>query len=323
MMNREILQKALAEKKAIRARNERIEEQRLAQVCHDSPEIDRLIDERRQAFFSGLRSALNGIVPLNIESETQKRNERITELLQSLGYAEDYLSPLFDCTLCEDSGYAGESHKVLCDCVRKSYQTLLSGDCFSGETQTFENFDERILPATPMSGHPVSQRAYTRALRDICENYANSLPQGPLLNLLMYGGSGLGKTYLLRSIGVRASQRGIDTMSLSANTLLNRIRAQYFARNGERPDDSHLNVPLLLIDDLGTEPLWEGITVEQLFALLEHRLNNKLHTVISTNLSLTELKNRYTERLMSRLSDERLSKKLAFLGEDLRLRRGL
>ena len=190
-----------------------------------------------------------------------------------------------------------------------------------GETQTFENYDDRILPASPMPGQTVSQRAYTRALRDICERYADSLPDSSPLNLLLYGGSGLGKTYMLRSIGVRASQRGMQAMSLSANALLNRIRAQYFARSGETPDDSYLHVPLLLIDDLGTEPLWEGITVEQLFALIEHRLNNRLHTVISTNLSLTEVKGRYTERLMSRLSDEQMWKKLAFLGEDLRLKR--
>lgn len=319
MMNPEILQKALDEKKAIRARNEDLEENRLTEVCGASPEIAHLIEERRQAIFDGLRDALSGIVPHGIEEDTLRRNERITELLKQLGYAPEYLSPIFDCAVCEDTGYAGESAKALCACVRKRYQALLAGGSFYDETQTFENFDEQILPSSPMAGQSVSQRAYTKTLRDICERYADSLPDGPLQNLLLYGGSGLGKTYLLRSIGVRASQRGVQALSLSANALLNRIRAQYFARSGETIDDSHLHVSLLLIDDLGTEPLWEGITVEQLFALIEHRNNNKLYTVISTNLNLTELKNRYTERLMSRLSDERLSKKLAFLGEDIRL----
>lgn len=320
MMNREILLEALAEKKAVRARNEQTESQRLEEVCVISPQIARLVEERRQALFSGLRAALNGIVPQSIEEDTRLRNEQINDLLQELGYAQDFLSPIFDCAACEDTGYTGEGKKTLCGCVRLRYQELLSGDCFRGETQTFENYNERILPAGPMPGQTVSQRAYTRALRDICERYADSLPDSNPLNLLLYGGSGLGKTYLLRSIGVRASQRGMQALPLSANALLNRIRAQYFARNGETPDDSHLHVPLLLIDDLGTEPLWEGITVEQLFALIEYRLNNRLHTVISTNLSLTELKGRYTERLMSRLSDERVWKKLAFLGEDLRLK---
>ena len=321
MMNREILLKALAEKKAARTRNEQTEAQRLEEVRGMSPRIARLIDERKQALYAGLRAALNGIIPQSIEEDTRLRNEQINGLLSELGYMHDYLSPIFDCADCEDTGYTGEGKKALCACVRLRYQELLSGDCFMGETQTFENYDDRILPASPMPGQTVSQRAYTRALRDICERYADSLPDSSPLNLLLYGGSGLGKTYMLRSIGVRASQRGMQAMSISANALLNRIRAQYFARSGETPDDSYLHVPLLLIDDLGTEPLWEGITVEQLFALIEHRLNNRLHTVISTNLSLTEVKGRYTERLMSRLSDEQMWKKLAFLGEDLRLKR--
>ena len=318
MMNREILLKALAEKKVIRVRNEQLEARRLDEVCARSETLARLIEERKQALYTGLRAALNGIIPQNIEEDTRLRNEQISEALGELGYARDYLSPIFDCEACEDTGYTGEGKKELCSCVRVRYQELLSGDSFLGETQTFENFNERILPLDPIAGMKITQKAYTLSLRDICERYADSLPDSVPLNLLLYGGSGLGKTYLLRSIGVQATQRGIQTMSLSANALLNCIRTQYFARSGETTDDSYLHVPLLLIDDLGTEPLWEGITVEQLFSLIEYRHNNRLPTVISTNLSLTELKSRYTERLVSRFSDERLWGKLAFLGKDLR-----
>ena len=320
MMNREILLKALAEKKATRARNEQLEAQRLDEVCARSSMLARLIEERRQALYTGLRSALSGIIPQGIEEDTRMRNEQINALVDELGYARGYLSPIFECEACEDTGYTGEGKKELCSCVRLRYQDLLSGDCFLGETQTFENFDESILPMDLIPGTKNTQKTYTMTLRDICERYANSLPESAPPNLLLYGGSGLGKTYLLRSIGVRATQRGIQTMSLSANALLNLIRAQYFSRNGEKPDDSYLHAPLLLIDDLGTEPLWEGITVEQLFALIEYRMNNRLPIVINTNLSLTEMKNRYTERLMSRFSDKRLWKKVAFLGKDLRSR---
>lgn len=320
MMNPEILKRVLAEKKAIRSRNEDAEAKRLDEVCAASPEIARLIEERRQAFFAGLRSALGGVAPLGIEEETERCNLRIAQLLDQLGFGAEYLSPIFDCPLCEDTGYRGEGRKSLCECVRTRYQQLLFGETFQGERQTFENYDERVIPAEALPGHGVTQRAYTRTLRNDCERYADSLPDGPVLNLLLCGGSGLGKSYLLRSIGVRATQKGVQTLCLSANALLNRIRAQYFARQGEAADSSHYEVPLLLIDDLGTEPLWEGITVEQLFALIEERMNRRLHTVISTNLSLTELKGRYTERLMSRLMDERLSLVLPFLGRDLRHR---
>ncbi len=79
-------------------------------------------------------------------------------------------------------------------------------------------------------------------------------------------------------------------------------------------------MPLLLIDDLGTEPLWENITLEQLFALIEYRMTHNKSTVFSTNLTLENLRERYTRRILSRLLDQRLSLVLQFQGQDVRLR---
>ena len=64
----------------------------------------------------------------------------------------------------------------------------------------------------------------------------------------------------------------------------------------------------------------ENITVEQLFNLINERQNARLCTVLSTNLTLTELKTRYTERVLSRLLDKRNCLALHFLGEDVRLK---
>lgn len=320
MINPDLLQKVLAEKRAQQSRNEDLEQERVQEVSNKSPEIARLLQERRQAIFRGLKLALEGIVPEGIEEETLKRNKKLNQLICQMGYPPDYLSPVFVCPFCQDSGYAGESKKTLCACAVKRYQELVLKENFLGETQTFENYSDQFIPNTPLTGHKVSQRAYTRLLKEQSERFADSLPDGPVCSLLMYGGSGLGKTFLLRSIGVRASGKGMQTMALTANALLNMIRAFYFARSGETVSDSYMRVPLLLIDDLGTEPLWQGITVEQLFTLLDHRMSRKLSTVISTNLSLTELGARYTERVMSRLMDERYCLKLAFLGKDLRLK---
>ena len=197
-------------------------------------------------------------------------------------------------------------------------QALWLGDSLQDDSQTFEKYDEKVFPTTPVAPGQASQRAYTRVLREQCEIYADSLPEGGVRNLLLYGGSGLGKTFLLRAIAYRAAERGVACQALTANQLLNLIRRQYFAR--EEMEDAGLEtVPLLLIDDLGTEPLWENITIEQLFSLIDQRLRSGLHTVISTNLSLTELKGRYTERITSRLLDKRQCKALAFLGKDIRL----
>ena len=83
--------------------------------------------------------------------------------------------------------------------------------------------------------------------------------------------------------------------------------------------DALYETELLLIDDLGTEPLIENVTVEELFNLINERQNAGLCTVLSSNLTLNEIKARYTERIFSRLYDSNQCLKLQFLGRDIRL----
>ena len=78
---------------------------------------------------------------------------------------------------------------------------------------------------------------------------------------------------------------------------------------------------LLLIDDLGTEPLMNNVTVTQLFNLLNERQMSGRHTVLSTNLSMNELLERYTERVTSRLLDKGACLRVGFVGGDVRRER--
>ena len=78
---------------------------------------------------------------------------------------------------------------------------------------------------------------------------------------------------------------------------------------------------LLLIDDLGTEPMLENITVEYLFTLLNERRSGRLPTLIATNLTPRELQARYTERIFSRMVDRSDTELLHFIGQDVRLTR--
>ena len=75
---------------------------------------------------------------------------------------------------------------------------------------------------------------------------------------------------------------------------------------------------MLMLDDLGSEPLMQNITVEQLFHLVNERQRRGLSTVISTNLTLPELKDRYTERIVSRLNDPKNCQIIVLEGRDLR-----
>ena len=107
-------------------------------------------------------------------------------------------------------------------------------------------------------------------------------------------------------------------MSVTAYDLLMDLKNAYFSRTGETAD-AYFEATLLLIDDLGMEPLIDSVTVTQIYNLISTRLKRGLYTVISTNLTREELQKRYTERMTSRLLDPRTGMAIAFLGQDIRL----
>jgi len=97
------------------------------------------------------------------------------------------------------------------------------------------------------------------------------------------------------------------------------------AREAHFKNDMSLMAPLmdtdlLLIDDLGVEPLMDNITLVYLYNLINERQTRNRHTIYSTNLKKDEIWNRYTERIASRLLDPRQVKVLPFVGQDVRRR---
>ena len=76
---------------------------------------------------------------------------------------------------------------------------------------------------------------------------------------------------------------------------------------------------LLIIDDLGTEPIYKNVTEEYFLMILNERLLNKMPYIVTTNLTQAQLFERYGERILSRLNDKRSGKTTKIEGVDLRL----
>ena len=300
-----------------RRQNEREEERRREEVISKCPEIGQVMDTRREAVMKSVYSAFALPAEEDLPQRVEAWNARIRRLLAENGYPEDYLEPVFQCALCEDTGYVGTGKKQLCTCAKALYAALLEQDGSFKEEETFETFDPQRFPDTAVDAGGETQRGRMVKFRDYCEKYADSLPHPAKKNLLLYGGSGLGKTFLLRCIHARARQRDIPALCLTANQLIRIARKAIFDRAQEDLDALY-ETDLLLIDDLGTEPLIPNVTVEELFNLINERQNAGLCTVLSTNLSLTDLQGRYTERILSRLLDKQACQVLRFLGKDIR-----
>ena len=321
-MDNQILSLVMADFSARQLENEQEEARRKKEIAARHPDLQALVDQRHQMV---MKAALNGFSVSHVaDAETQMAdyNRKIAVLLQEKGYPADYLEPVCRCKICQDTGYIYEnSIKTFCECLKKAYAAARSqASGHSAIGQCFECFDESRFPEAPLPGTDVTQRDYMRILRNRCLQFAENIPAGPYKTLLLHGGSGLGKTFLLHCVENHARARGVQSLFVTAYDLLMALKTAYFSRTGETAQE-YFDAPLLLIDDLGMEPLMENITVEQIYALLSTRMTKGLYTVITSNLSRTELEKRYTERVSSRLLDIRTGMALPFQGKDIRLLR--
>ena len=237
-------------------------------------------------------------------------DEEERALLRVIGLPEDYLALHFQCELCRDTGYVGDARRTPCICMQKRMLAHARATSQVDERETFETFDQSIYPSD-------AQRRQMLAARRIAEQFADTFPMTGKHNLLLLGQSGLGKSFLLNSISARALARGIALRKVTAYTLLDHLLAGI--RQNTDGAGPFLTTPLLLIDDLGTEPMLQNITLEYLFSILNERRNASLHTVIASNLSVEKLQERYGERVFSRLVSADDTQLLQLTGENLRL----
>ncbi|MBR6185459.1 MAG: ATP-binding protein [Clostridia bacterium] len=322
-MDNQAWDRVRAEFERKRDKNAREEARRQREIGEKHPDLYALMKQRHEMILSAARAGLTGAAPENAEQVMREYNEKIAALLSAYGFPRDYLAPVCDCPLCGDTGYVYEQAvQRPCECLRKAYLSALGQEArrqTEDGAPSFAAFDLDRFPAdAPLPGTDITQRDYMRAVRGKCEAYAQGVPGGPVKTLLLHGGSGLGKTYLLRCVESAVKEKGADCLYTTAYDLLMALKNAYFSRSGEDAQ-VYFDCPLLLIDDLGMEPLIEGVTVEQFYNLFNARITRGLYTAVSTNLPRDEIQRRYTERVLSRLLDTRSALAIPFQGKDIRL----
>lgn len=319
-MREDILNQIEEEFAQIRTENERTETRRKEEIRMEQPEIQALVRERESLVFDTLRGIVN-----RTSSGTGNLTERMASLsaeirkkLKEKGYPEDYLAPIYSCSACRDTGRTGDPVREPCICLKRAYRKKIRE--MTGldlkPAETFETFDPEVFPCEKMPGKNYSQREQMLVIRDFCAEWAERFPDVDCRDILISGASGLGKTFLLHSMAEKLIERDRDVTVLSAYRLIDTLRSEYFNHDGSASGIPEAKV--LMIDDLGSEPLMQNVTVEQLFTLLNERQSRGLSTIISTNLNLLEFRNRYTERIASRMMDRRSSKVFAIEGKDIR-----
>ena len=279
--------------------------------------------DRRLAQF-GLRIMKAALAAENTEekiAELRAENERITReraaLLASRGYPADYSEPKYDCNLCRDTGYVGIK---MCSCMRR--RLVEAGMHSSGlgalmQKQTFENFSCEYY-AGDATAYRVMGDNY-RYLRRYAESFALEAGKEIPQSLLFLGGTGLGKTHLSTAIARVITERGYDVFYNSAVGMISDFESRRFGNGvaATTTDDTttYTECDLLIIDDLGTEVV-NQFTLSCLYHVINTRLNLQKPTIISTNLTPSELRKLYSDRISSRLTGE--FQVIPFYGTDVR-----
>ena len=242
-------------------------------------------------------------------------------LLTQAGYRTDYLELSYTCPDCKDTGYIG---KEKCHCFKKAIIDYMYTQSNLQEILQKENFntfsmdyysDSHIDPLTGRSSREAIQTA-VRACQEFTQNFAKDGG-----NLLLYG-DGVGKTFLTHCVAKELLDQTFSVIYFTASQLFDIFAKKQFEKDEDAARDyEHIyDCDLLLIDDLGTE-FANGFTISQMFVCLNERLLRGKSTMISTNLSLDDLNNMYSERVFSRITSAYTV--LRITGDDIRIQKKL
>ncbi len=214
------------------------------------------------------------------------------------------LTPKYDCKICNDTGVAGGR---ICKCLTNELNLRLSMKaCSQTNFKSFEDVRADIMDDT--------DKKISEWLKTWCLRY----PSVTKCNINIIGGAGCGKTFLLECVANELIKKGVVVFYKTAFELNELARLYHAGKSFDFTDC--LNADVVLIDDLGTEPVIKNVTKEYLYNLINIRQINNRPTFITTNLSLDNILDRYDERIFSRLANKNLSTNIVLTSKDKRLR---
>ena len=270
--------------------------------------ISSLSVEHALRLLDGDNSALEDL-KASIASLSKKK----AKLLSDHGLPSDFLEPTFYCPDCRDTGYIGHEK---CHCFKEKIITLLYHQSNIHEMLIDNNFS--TLSYDFYEGEDLLH--FQNAVKT-CKDFIDCF-NSDYHNLFFYGTVGTGKSFLSGCVAKELIDRGNSVIYFSSTGLFERLSQVSFDYNAkEKQADLYEDLyscDLLIIDDLGTE-LTNNFSSSQFFSCLNERILRKKSIIISTNLSLQELRDRYSDRIFSRITSN--FKLCKITGPDIRMQK--
>ena len=324
-MNKSVLKELSIEYERKRDRQIRDQKSRIEKVYRKVPAIKR-IDE--DIFKTGLSMSKYIIGnPDNYKESMEEAKSKIESLKMEKAYLmtesnipADYMDIIYDCKTCKDTGYLDNGKQ--CNCLKqalvsRAYQMSNLENVLQKEN--FKNFNIDIFRDEPFENEIMTPRENMMDIVGIAEGFINNFNENNGDNLLFYGTTGLGKTFLCNCIAKSLLDKNRIVIYQTAFTILEIIEKHRFGRGNKEFNDYQygllFDADLLVIDDLGTE-VANTFTNAEIFNIVNTRIISGKKTLISTNLTPKEISETYTDRVFSRILDKFIP--LKFYGHDLR-----
>ena len=316
----EIVRKARAELASRKADHESRMLARLHTAYEKVPRIRQIDTMLRKSMVLAARAAFQQGSDAQVTMEEVKQANLALQAEKQQLIAENFAPGWLDetpiCPKCGGSGYIGT---FMCQCLRELCRREQEKEIalLADEGQHFgafrlDYYSDRPDPQTGISPRAIMARGF-----EICRDYAEGFTPGSG-NLLFNGGTGLGKTFLSACIAREVAAKGYSVAYETATHLFSKLEKHRFHPDEETAMDVKRlhECDLLIIDDLGTELPGQFVTAA-LYSLLNDRLLAGKPMVVSTNLNMLDVGQRYSHQIRSRL--EGSFRLLPFVGQDIRV----
>ena len=285
----------------------------LEQAYREVPELRQIDMQLKQNVAQAVQGAFTeGIKAMEL---AQKENEALQARWDAL-VADHFPKGFLEDTACPHCGGLGYIGKEMCVCLaelcrQEQLEEVKKLSCGQAEFSDFrlDYYSDRIDPKIGVSPRMLMENNLRLAKR-----FAAAFKG----NLLFVGGTGLGKTFLSSCVATAAARQGYSVTYETASHLFSNMEKHRF-----NPDEAtqetarrYEECDLLIIDDLGTELPGNFVTAA-LYNLVNDRLLKGKAMVISTNLTIDEIRARYSPQIASRLQGD--FQGLTFYGEDIRV----
>lgn len=331
-MSNEILNDLLKEYDKKRIKAELDLEERKESLYSSIPRLKQIEDElNNYAINTAKELLLNNNSSLeNLHNKIEDLKNEKNEILLKNNLPLNYLKPIYECNICNDTGYVLKNNykTELCNCLKQRLLNISynKSNMSNLGKENFNTFNENLFSdEVDISKYKlnISPRRNIINIKEKCIEFVENFSNLEQKNLLFTGNTGLGKTFMTNCIANELLKKGKTVLYQTAPVLLDTIIDNKL--NKQKDEEFYKNVlevDLLIIDDLGTECM-NSMKLSELFTIINTRLLNlnsrSTKTIISTNLSLNNIFSNYEERIGSRIAG--FYDIYYFFGDDLRFKK--